>query len=100
MERFIYVTTYNDVGFLKNLKEVFETVNKNAFALKSVKEIYTRTLSPEEENDNEIDYISGFQIIDINFRITIIEGISSKSMNLVKQVFEKKDINKFNYFIN
>ncbi len=79
---------------MKNLKEIFENVNKEAFQLKSVKEIYTKILSEEEQDNNEIDYISGFQIIDANFRITIIEGISAKSMKLVKQIFEKKDVNK------
>jgi len=78
---------------MKNLKEVFEQVNKEAFNLKSTKEIYTKVLSPEEQDDNESDYISGFQLIDTNFRITIIEGISSKSMKLIRERFYKSGIN-------
>ena len=79
---------------MRNLKEVFETINREAFQLKSVKEIYTRILGETEMDNNEIDYISGFQIIDSNFRITIIEGIGGKAMKIIKKAFEKKDINR------
>jgi hypothetical protein len=61
--------------------------------LKSVKETYTRTLSPEELDDNETDYISGFQIIDTNLRITILEGITGKAMNLIKEKLPKLELN-------
>ena len=66
LERFIYVTTYYDGNFMQNLKKLFEEINQSAFKLRSVKEIYTRGLSEEERDNNEIDYISGFQIIDKN----------------------------------
>ncbi len=79
---------------MKNLKETFEMINKEAFNLKSVKEIYTITLSPEEQDNNEVDYISGFQIIDSNFRITIIEGINDKAMEIVRERFAKTDVNR------
>jgi len=78
---------------MKILKELFETINKEAFKLKSVKEIYTRTLSPEELDDNSIDYISGFQIIDHNLRITILEGITGKAMSLIKEKLPKLELN-------
>jgi len=79
---------------MKNLKETFEIINKEAFNLKSVKEIYTYTLTPEEQDDNEIDYISAFQLIDINFRITVIEGIQDKGMKLVRERLPKHDVNR------
>jgi len=78
---------------MKILKELFETINKEAFKLKSVKEIYTRTLSPEELDDNNIDFISGFQVIDQNLRITILEGITGKAINLIKEKLPKLELN-------
>lgn len=87
------MTTYNDSETMKILKDLFETINKEAFKLKSVKEIYTKTLSPEELDDNNIDYISGFQIIDQNLRITILEGITGKAMNLIKEKLPKLELN-------
>ena len=80
---------------MKTLKEIFETVNTKAFNLQSVKEVYTKNLTPEEQNNLKIDFISGVQIIDINYRITIIEGITEKSMKYVKERLPKHDVNKY-----
>lgn len=94
IERFIYLTTYNDSDIMKILKEIFETINTKAFNLKSVKEIYTKNLSIEEQNNLDIDYISGVQIIDSSYRITIIEGITEKGIKYVKEKLPKLDVNK------
>jgi len=79
---------------MKILKEIFETINTKAFNLKSVKEIYTKNLSIEDQNNLDIDYISGVQIIDSSYRITIIEGITEKGMKFVKEKLPKLDVNK------
>jgi hypothetical protein len=78
---------------MKILKELFESINKEAFKLKSVKEIYTKVLTGQELEDSQIDYISGFQVIDNNLRITILEGITEKAMNLIKERLPKLDMN-------
>jgi hypothetical protein len=96
LERFIYITTYYDSETMKILKELFESINQQAFNFKSVKETYTRTLTLEEQENNEIDYISGFQIIDGSIRITIIEGISGKAMKKVKEKLPKLKLNDDN----
>jgi hypothetical protein len=93
LERFIHVTTYYDHEAMQVLKEVFEKINREAFNLKSVKEIYTKTLTVEEQDDNNLDYISGLQLIDNKIRITIIEGISNGAMKYVKEKLPKIQIN-------
>ena len=93
LERFIYVTTYSDSAAMEKIKEVFEEINQPAFSLKSVKEIYTRDLTDEERDNNEIDYISGVQLIDKDLRITIIEGVSGKGMAKVKEKLPKYQMN-------
>jgi hypothetical protein len=96
LERYIHVTTYYDHETMQILKEIFEKVNRDAFNLKSVKEIYTKTLSTDEQDNNNIDYISGLQLIDKNIRITIIEGISNGAMKYVKERLPKLQINDNN----
>ena len=93
LERFIYVTTYNDSDAMKRIKELFEEINQPAFNLQSVREIYTRNLTDDERDNNEIDYISGCQIIDKEQRITIIEGITGKAMDIVKAKLPKYQMN-------
>ena len=99
LERFIYITTYYDNNFMETLKHLFEEINQSAFQLKSVKEIYTRGLTEEERDNNEIDYISGFQIIDKTIRITILEGITGMSMKKVKEALPKNQMNTKNITI-
>ena len=99
LERFIYVTTYLDGNFMQTLKQLFEEINQTAFNLKSVKEIYTKGLTEEERDNNEIDYISGFQLIDKNIRITILEGITGKAMKKIKERLPKTQMNTKNYLV-
>ena len=99
LERFIYVTTYYDSVAMQKIKELFEEINQKAFQLRSVKEIYTRNLTDEERDNNEIDYISGFQLLDKNIRITIIEGITEKGMALVKEKLPKYQMNTNTFMV-
>ena len=49
---------------MTKIRELFEEINQSAFQLRSVKEIYTKDLTDEEKDNNEIDYISGVQLLD------------------------------------
>ena len=93
LERFIYITTYRDSDFLEKIKTLFEEINQKAFNLASPKEIYTQELTEEEKQNTDIDYISGFQILDNKKRITIIEGISGKGLQKVKDTLPKNQMN-------
>ena len=93
IERFIYISTYTDSNLMSTLTKLFEEINQKAFNFQSAKEINTYALSKEEQENNEIDYISGFQIIDENIRITILEGITGKAMQRVKELIPKIKLN-------
>ena len=96
LERFIYITDYNDGDLMFSLKKLFEEINQKAFSLLSTKEIYTRNLTESERDNNEIDYISGFQLIDKTYRITILEGITGLGMKIVKETLPKTNLNNKN----
>lgn len=97
LERFIYVSVYSDIELMKKLKDLFEQINQPAFQLRSVKEIYTKSLTPEEQENNEINYISGCQLIDKEIRITIIEGITGQAILKVKETLPKTQMNTATY---
>ena len=99
LERFIYVTTYSDEDAMTKIRELFEEINQSAFQLRSVKEIYTRDLTDEEKDNNEIDYISGVQLLDKNLRITIIEGITGKGIQKVKDNLPKYQMNTKTFMV-
>lgn len=93
IERYIYISTYHDIKLMETLKHLFEEINQAAFNLKSPSEINTFDLTDEQKDNNEIDYISGFQILDTEIRITIIEGISNLAMKKVKSALPKTQLN-------
>ena len=93
LERFIHVTTYSDSKSMEIIRDLFEEINQAAFELRSVKEIYTKALTDEERDNNEIDYVSGVQILDKERRITIIEGITGKGIKKFKDALPKNQMN-------
>ena len=99
LERFIYVTTYDDSNFMEKIRPLFEEINQKAFNLRSPKEIYTYGLSEEERDNNEVDYISGFQIIDNERRLTIIEGITGQGIQKIKDSFPKTQMNNDTFMV-
>ena len=99
LERFIYYTTYEDLNFMEKINSLFEEINQKAFDLRSPKEIYTYGLTPEDRDNNEIDYISGFQMIDKVSRLTIIEGITGKAIKKVKEALPKTQMNNKTYMV-
>ena len=96
LERFIYITSYTDRQFIETIKTVFEEVNQAALELRSPNEIYTQDLTEEQRDDNTIDYISGFEIIDRKMRITIVEGVTGKGMKKLKEALPKTNANSEN----
>ena len=99
IERFIYITKYSDINSLKIINQLFEDINTLSFNLKSKGELISKILSEEEQNNNEIDYISGFQIVDKKIRLTIIEGITGKGIQKVKNALPKTKMNDENFKI-
>ena len=99
IERFIHLTNYSDINSVKTLNQLFQDINSSAFNLTSKNDIISKELTEEEQNNNEIDYISGIQIMDNELRLTIIEGITSKAMIKVKSSFPITQMNDKNHMI-
>lgn len=93
IERYIYITKYSDINSVKIINQLFQDINSSAFNLTSKNDIISKVLTNEEQNNNEIDYISGFQIIDSKIRLTVIEGITNKSMLEIKKALPKAQMN-------
>ena len=99
IERYIYITNFSDYNSIKMINHLFEDINSVAFNLSSKSDIISKILTEEEQNSNEIDYISGFQIIDRKIRFTLIEGITGKGIQKVKNALPKEQMNNQNFKI-
>ena len=53
----------------------------------------SKDTSRKERDNNEIDYVSGVQLLDKDIRITIIEGITGKGIKKFKDSLPKTQMN-------
>ena len=62
----------------------------------------TYVFSEEELRDRELDFIGGFEIIDNQFRMYCVEGISAKGMARLEELVPREAPNsaEFNYLKN
>lgn len=81
-ERAIYIFPYKSKDYVVNLQETVNQVNLEALNIKEggVRALDTYALSEEEKKNRKLDYISGFEIIDNEFRMFILEGLSEKGI--------------------
>ena len=71
----IILLPYVAPDYVKNIEANFERINMQCFSFNSVAELNTKELSEEEQKDRSLDFLSGFEIMDTEFRMFIIEGI-------------------------
>jgi len=71
----IIIIPYKAPATVKQLHGSFEKVNLELLNLDSVIYLNTKELSEAERNDRTLDYLGGFELIDSEMRMLIIEGI-------------------------
>lgn len=81
-ERAIFIMPYKSKEMVVNLQETINQINLEGLKIKEggVRALATYALSEEEKTNRNYDYISGFEIIDNEFRMFVIEGLSAFGM--------------------
>lgn len=81
-ERAIYIFPYKSKEMVVNLQETINQINLEGLNIKEGGEraLTTYVLSEEEKSNRKKDFISGFEILDDEFRMFILEGLSDKAM--------------------
>ena len=74
-ERIIIIVPYSAIDTVKSVESAFEQINLNNLKLESAKYLNTKELTEEERADRTLDYLGGFEIMDSEFRMFIIEGL-------------------------
>lgn len=73
-ERMVIVLPYKAADSVKTIENVFERINLECLNLESARYLNTKELSGEEIANRHLDYMCGFEIIDSEFRMFIVEG--------------------------
>jgi len=55
--------------------------------------ISTKKLTPEERKNRTFDFLGGFEIIDDDFRLFVIEGLSAGAMKRLEELIPRSEPN-------
>ena len=81
-ERMIIIVPYKSPDTVKAIEASFERINLTGLNLENSRYLNTKELSEEERNDRTIDFLGGFEIMDSEFRMFIIEGLGGKGRGM------------------
>ena len=77
-ERMIILVPYKSPEIVKHVEATFERINLAGLNLENSRYLNTKELSEEERADRALDYLGGFEIMDSEFRMFIIEGLGGR----------------------
>ena len=77
-ERMIIIVPYKSPETVKHIEAVFERINLQGLNLENSRYLNTKELTEEERADRSLDFLGGFEIMDSEFRMFIIEGLGGK----------------------
>lgn len=84
-ERAVYVLPYeNSSELLDKILGSIEKINLEGLNLENSKQLNTKEFSEEERNNRKLDFIGGFEIMDSEFRMFVIEGLGGKGHSMDK----------------
>ena len=81
-ERIIIIVPYKSPETVKHIESSFERINLACLNLENARYLNTKELSEEERADRNLDFLAGFEIMDVEFRMFIIEGIGGPGRSI------------------
>ena len=95
----IIIVPYKSPDTVKHIEASFERINLQGLNLENARYLNTKELSEEERADRNLEFLGGFEIMDSEFRMFIIEGIggSGRSMDQFYKANERQRPNDKKY---
>ena len=81
-ERMIIIVPYKSPETVKHIEATFEKINLTGLNLENSRYLNTKELSEEERADRALDFLGGFEIMDAEFRMFIIEGLGGRGRGM------------------
>lgn len=69
---------YKSPEAVKHIEATFERINLAGLNLENSRYLNTKELTEEERADRVLDFLGGFEIMDSEFRMFIIEGLGGR----------------------
>lgn len=77
-ERIIIIVPYKSPEIVKHIEAIFERINLAGLNLENSRYLNTKELSKEERRNRSLDFLGGFEIMDSEFRMFILEGLGGR----------------------
>lgn len=84
-ERAVYILPYeNSAELLKKIYDSIEQINLEGLNLENVRHLNTKEFSDTEKQNRLLDFIGGFELMDSEFRMVVLEGLGGKGHSMNK----------------
>ena len=78
-ERAVYILPYeNSAELLKKIYDSIEQINLQGLNLENIRHLNTKEFSDTEKQNRLLDFIGGFELMDSEFRMIVLEGLGGK----------------------
>jgi hypothetical protein len=74
-ERAILIVPYKSPDFVNQIERAFEQINLVGLGVENVRYLNTKEFSEEEKKNRKMDILGGFELMDAEHRIYILEGL-------------------------
>lgn len=94
-ERMVIIIPYRSSDKVKAIETAFENINLNGLGLPNARYLNTKELTDEDKVNRSLDFLGGFELIDKEMRIYVIEGLGGegRGMNQLYQYNERQHTN-------
>ena len=88
-ERAVYIMPYKSTEFIVKLQNEINSINLEALNIQdgNLRSLTTHSFSEIERNNKDLNFIGGFEIIDNESRIYVLEGLAEKAMKRLNFYF-------------
>jgi len=78
----VIIVPYKSPETVKHIEAIFERINLVGLNLENSRYLNTKELSEEERKDRKLDFLGGFEIMDGEFRMFMLEGLGGKGHSM------------------
>ena len=84
-ERAVYIIPYeNSAELLKKIYDSIEKINLEGLHLENIRQLNTKEFSDTEKQNRLLEFLGGFELMDTEFRMIVLEGLGGKGHSMNK----------------
>ncbi len=78
----IIVLPYRSSAKVKHIESCFESINLKCLGLSNIRYLNIKELTEEEKSNRSLDFLGGFELMDKEMRMYILEGQAGEGKSM------------------